>query len=100
MKHANPLEAALPIVQGYHESFPLLEEELAHLYTAIGMRLVISVTKSAINKEREPTNEYLCISEKGAWELLQKWYAIDREYAHVCFRKICGFSAHTMSNNL
>lgn len=42
MKHANPLEAALPIVQGYHESFPLLEEELAHLYTAIGMRLVIS----------------------------------------------------------
>lgn len=95
MKHANPLEAALPIVQGYHESFPLLEEELAHLYTAIGMRLVISVTKSAINKEREPTNEYLCISEKGAWELLQKWYAIDREYAHVCFRKICGFSAHT-----
>ncbi len=37
------------------------------------MRLVISVTKSAINKIEEPNNEYLLISEKPVWEVLKKW---------------------------
>ena len=43
----DPLDGALPVVQGYHQSFPLREEELEHLYARIGIRLVISVTKSA-----------------------------------------------------
>lgn len=94
MHHNNPLEAALPIIKGYHKSFPLNEDELAHLYIAIGMRLVISVTKSAINKTKEPENKYLLISEKPAWELLNKWYAINSEFAHYSFRNTCGFSAH------
>ena len=63
MNHNDPLDAARPIVKGYHSTFPLQEEELVHLYNAIAMRLVISVTKSAINKVEEPNNEYLLISE-------------------------------------
>ena len=40
------------------------------------MRLVISVTKSAINKVNEPDNEYLQISEIPAWDVLEKWREI------------------------
>ncbi len=94
MHHNDPLEAALPIVKGYHSSFALQEEELAHLYHAVAMRLVISITKSAINKSKEPDNKYLIISEKPAWEVLRKWYKISPDYAHYSFREACGFTAH------
>ncbi|MFT4832610.1 MAG: 4-aminobutyrate aminotransferase-like enzyme/Ser/Thr protein kinase RdoA (MazF antagonist) [Psychroserpens sp.] len=94
MQHNDPLAAALPIVKGYHNSFPLTPSELKHLYLAIAMRLVISVTKSAINKIKEPDNHYLLVSEKPAWELLQKWQSVDADFAHYSFREICSFTAH------
>jgi len=94
MSHNDPLDAALPIVKGYHSSFPLQEAELEHLYNAIAMRLVISVTKSAINKKKEPNNKYLLISEKLAWEVLEKWRNISTDFAHFSFRNACDFIAH------
>lgn len=94
MHHNNPLEAALSIVKGYHSTFPLQEEELEHLYIAIAMRLVISVTKSAINKQKEPDNTYLLISEKPAWDLLKKWEQIHPEFATYAFRNSCDYTAH------
>ncbi len=98
MHHNDPLEAALSIVKGYHSTFPLNEDELTHLYIAIAMRLVISLTKSAINKDKEPNNEYLLISEKPAWELLQKWRQINPEFAYYSFREACGFNGHPKQN--
>lgn len=94
MNYPDPLQAALPIVKGYHNAYALEEKELAHLYTAIGMRLAISVSKSAINKTNEPENVYLQISERPAWELLQKWKNVDPEFAHYSFRDACSFQAH------
>jgi 4-aminobutyrate aminotransferase-like enzyme len=94
MHHNDPLEAALPIVRGYNSTYPMQEGELEHLYMAIGMRLVISVTKSAINKKEEPDNTYLLISEEPAWELLRKWRDINSDFAHYSFRQACGFTAH------
>ena len=94
MHHNDPLQAALPIVKGYHRSFPLAEADLAHLYTAIAMRLVVTVTKSAMNKIKEPDNSYLLISEKPAWEVLKKWQGISEDFAHYCFRDACGLTAH------
>ncbi len=94
MGHNAPLEAALPIVKGYHSEFPLEEPELEHLYIAIAMRLVISVTKSAISKREEPDNAYLLVSEKPAWEILEKWYAVHADFAHYSFRQACGFIPH------
>lgn len=94
MHHEDALEASLAVVQGYHKSFPLEEKELFHLYYAIAMRLVISVTKSAISKLKEPENTYLLISEKPAWEVLKKWYEVHPEFAYYSFREACGYSAH------
>ena len=94
MGHQDPLEAALAFIKGYHNSFPLLEKELAHLFNAIAMRLVIIVTRAAMSKIEEPDNEYLWISEKPAWEVLYKWSKISEDFAHYSFRNTCGFSAH------
>ena len=94
MHHKNPLAAALPIVKGYHNSFPLNENELEHLYSAVAMRLIISVTKSTINKRKEPDNLYLSISEKPAWKILKKWRKISSDFALYSFRNACSFKAH------
>ena len=94
MNQNDVLDACLPIVKGYHSTFPLEEKELKHLYHTIAMRLVITVTKSAINKIEEPNNEYLLISEKPAWEVLKKWRTIHPDFAEFSFREACGFSTH------
>ena len=92
MDHYDPLAAALPIVRGYHNKFPLLDDELKALYVLVAIRLVISVTKSAINKEKEPNNRYLQISEKQAWALLYKWKKIPKAWVYYSFRSVCGFT--------
>ncbi len=94
MGKPDPLEAALPLVNGYHKAYALLEDELTLLYNLVAMRLIISVTKSAINKRKEPENTYLLISEQAAWEVLHKWYAINEDFAHYSFRHACGFNVH------
>lgn len=94
MGKVDPLEAAVEVIRGYHSQFPLLEVELDLLFSLVGARLVISLTKSALNKRLHPENSYLTISEKPAWELLEKWQAIHPDLAAAFFRKACGFAAH------
>jgi 4-aminobutyrate aminotransferase-like enzyme/Ser/Thr protein kinase RdoA (MazF antagonist) len=94
MELPDPLQAALEVIKGYHQHYTLSEKELECLYTLVAMRLVISVTKSAINKNKEPDNPYLLISEKPAWELLQKWMEVNEEFAYFSFRNTCGYAAH------
>lgn len=98
MNKADVLEAAIPIVKGYNSKFPLKEKELEVLFTLVAMRLIISVSKSAINKQKEPDNEYLLISEKPAWEVLEKWMATNENLAHYSFRNACGFTPHPNEN--
>jgi 4-aminobutyrate aminotransferase-like enzyme/Ser/Thr protein kinase RdoA (MazF antagonist) len=94
MHHNDPLEASLPVIKGYHQEFPLQEIELQYLYSCIAMRLVTTVTKSAIGKLNEPDNEYLYISEKPAWDVMYKWSNINPDFAQYSFREACGFLAH------
>lgn len=90
----DPLDAALPIVSGYHSKFPLKEKELEHLYSSIAMRLIVSYTSAIINLQKEPDNTYLQISAKPAFELLKKWRKVSSDFAHYNFRAACGFPAH------
>lgn len=94
MHKADVLEAALPIVKGYHQAYPLQEKEIEVLYALVAMRLIISVCKSAINQQKEPDNVYLQISEKPAWEVLKKWKLVSPSLAHYSFRSVCGFTPH------
>ncbi len=85
----DPLATASHIVRGYNEIIPLTESELEILFYMICARLCISVTMSASRKVTEPDNEYLSISEKPAWRLLEKLLETNPELALQIFRKAC-----------
>lgn len=93
MEKPNPLEAASTVLSGYHSRFPLHENEVELLYTLIGIRLVVSVTKAALNKQQEPENLYHQISVVPAWNLLKKWQAIHPDMVTASFRVACGYEA-------
>jgi hypothetical protein len=56
------------------------------------MRLAMSVTISAHQKQIQPDNHYLIISEKPAWNLLEKLTTIDMKFVHQTFRSVCHLS--------
>ena len=93
MDKPDPLAAAVQIVAGYHAAFPLTEAEIEALFPLICIRLSISVTNSAYQRKVEPENEYLTISERPAWALLEKLAAINPRFAHYSFRQACGLPA-------
>ena len=94
MKCKNPLEAGVYVVKGYNSVFKLEENEIEFLYLAIAMRLIISITKSSINKIENKENEYLLISEDEAIKLIKKWDTVNQELATYSFRNACGYTAH------
>lgn len=94
MKQPDVLSAFLPFVQGYHTYFPLEEQELELLYISVAIRLVISLTKATINKEKEPENDDHQISTQAAWNVLEQWYAMNENLATYSFRQVCGFEPH------
>lgn len=91
MEKTDPLAAAIPVIRGFHAVFPLQEEEVAALFPLISARLLISVTNSAVNKQEEPDNAYLLISERPAWALLERLMGIPPALAHYTFRHACGW---------
>ena len=68
----DPVAAAVQVVAGYHEEYPLTAVELEVVYHFICLRLCMSVAISDEQYRRDPDNEYLKISEKPAWELLHR----------------------------
>ncbi len=85
----NPLETAIPVIQGYNTIFPLTEPELKILFYLICTRLSTSVTLSAYQKKLQPENKYLTLSENPAWILLEKLIEINPVKAHQAFRNAC-----------
>jgi 4-aminobutyrate aminotransferase-like enzyme len=88
-----PLCASREIVRGFHSAYPLNEPENAAIFPLIGMRLAVSVVNSAIRKMQKPGDEYLVVSEAGAWEALERLAKIHPRFAHYAFRDACGLSA-------
>ena len=86
----DPLAAAAAVVAGYHRLHPLHDEELALIYPLICARLCVSVVNSAIQRSAVPDNTYLTISERPAWELLERLDAVPPALAHYTFRAACG----------
>jgi len=89
MGQDKPLEAAAAIIQGYHQTLPLYNSEVRALFGLICMRLCLSVCICAHQKSIEPDNEYLKISEKPAWALLEKLVNVSSETASKMFLEAC-----------
>lgn len=90
----DPLRSICDLLSAYHLEHPLLEQELEVLYYMIAARLLITVSNSALAKIEEPENEYLQVSEEGAWGLLKKWRQINPSLAHYRFRSACAYSPY------
>ncbi len=86
----DPLGAANHFLRGFNSVTALLDEELEALYLLIGLRLVISVCKSRLNKKLNPRNPYLQVSDAPAWRLLHCWREIPAALAGCSFRAACG----------
>ena len=96
----NPLHDAAIIVEGYHSLCPLHEAELEVLFDLIVLRLSMSVAVSAVQKKMRPEDEYLTISEKGAWALLYQLTAVSPRFARAVFRRACGLTPDPDSDNI
>ena len=96
----DPLQAACKIVKGYHDDYPLKDEEIRHLYLLVAMRLIVSLTKSAINRMKEPENIYLQISDQPARDLLLLWSEMHPSLAYYSFRSAIGFTPHPEENKI
>lgn len=92
----DPLSAACEVIRAYSGQYHFSEKELECLYTLVGMRLVISVTNASLQKKEFPGDEYFVISEKPAWNLLEKWFEINEDFALYSFRQACGYTAHPL----
>jgi 4-aminobutyrate aminotransferase-like enzyme/Ser/Thr protein kinase RdoA (MazF antagonist) len=84
-----PLETAKHVIRGYNSVLHLEELELDLLYYLICARLCLGVTMYAYSSSKHPDNEYLTISEKPAWELLEKMIRINPGLAKTEFKKAC-----------
>ncbi len=83
------LSAFKTIVAGYHNIRPLLDIELEVLYSLVVLRLCTTVCNAALAIEQQPDNEYLLVSVKPAWQLLEQLSALN-PYAVLCqLRSAC-----------
>ncbi len=91
MKKEEPLPYAQSIIGAYHEVYPLEAAELEVLYYLVAARLCTSVCMSAYASAQTEENDYLSISEKDAWDLLNRWISINPLQAANAFKSSCGF---------
>jgi len=87
----DPLKWACYIIKGYHQEYPLQQNELEVLYYLIAGRLITSVCKSAQEKINQPNSDYITISEQPAWDLLEKWLTINPVQAKHQFFRVAAF---------
>ncbi len=100
MNKSDPLAAAALLIAGYHESFPLSEQELAVLFPLICARLCITVTNAAYVRHISPHNDYLQISLEPAWALLEQLVALSPAFAHYTFRAACDMAPCPQSEEI
>jgi len=90
----DPLSAAASILAGYHEQFPLTEEEIELLFPMICQRLITTICVQAHQLLMEPDNEYLGITVAPAWDALKRLRSVHPNRAWYQFRAACGLSPH------
>ena len=88
----DPIAAAAQLVAGYYSALPLTDLELELLPTLIAIRLCTSVSMSAYQQAQEPENKYLSVSEKPAWELLERLADIPPIIFQSALRHACGLT--------
>ncbi|MDE2794456.1 MAG: aminotransferase class III-fold pyridoxal phosphate-dependent enzyme [Gemmatimonadota bacterium] len=89
---SDPLEAACAVARGYASVTPLTAAECCAVVPMIALRLCQSVTVQARQMREQPGNEYLAVSQKSAWRLLELLARTDWRIAEFRIREACGMS--------
>ncbi|MDX1547991.1 MAG: aminotransferase class III-fold pyridoxal phosphate-dependent enzyme [Rhodothermales bacterium] len=87
---ADPVGAAGHVAAGFHAAFTLTEPEIEALFPLSVLRLCVSVCMAAHQQQQEPENEYLTISERPAWALLDRLDRLPPALARYRLRHACG----------
>ncbi|TQV89710.1 aminotransferase class III-fold pyridoxal phosphate-dependent enzyme [Aliikangiella coralliicola] len=77
MNKTNAEEIIGAMVQAYHQVNPLKPVEIKVLLPMIKMRLAVSLSLSSYQYSQSPENDYLLISQQGAWKALSQLDQID-----------------------
>ena len=85
-----PIAVACEVIKGYCDELPFTEEEIKILPHLIIARLCTSVCNSAKAKSESTDTEYIMISEKGAWDLIEKWIKWNPILLEISFLKAAG----------
>ena len=88
----DPIDVASHVVAGYHEARPLSATELELVFPLICTRLAMSVANAARQAKDEPDKDYLRVSERAAWQMIEKLESICPRLAHYRFRDACGLA--------
>lgn len=92
-----PMRDILPIVSGYHATWPLTETELDVLFPLIKARIATSIVMAAIQSSQDPTNEYLLISQVAFRKLIQVLAQTSESHTLFRIRAACGYEASPTS---
>ncbi len=87
----DPIAAAADVLAGYHAIRPLSQAESDSLYTLACARLCASVCNAAHQARLAPDNEYLNISNRPAWALLEALASYPAGWPGEVFLRVCGY---------
>lgn len=82
----HPVAAAAQVVRAYDAVRPLTDAELGAVWPLAEARLAMSVCYCAWQASEAPENEYLAISNRPAWELLERLAKLPEGYPEEVFR--------------
>ena len=89
----DPLEDASEVVRGYHQAWPLTEEEIGLLYYLMATRLSIYVCMAAFTRHSQPENTHTAQKETSAWNAIRRLIKINPIAAQELILKKCGFNS-------
>ena len=89
----DPLAAMAQVVAGYHEHKPLEDDEFEVLFSLSLARLGASVAIAAARMRAGTASDYHLVSQKPAWDALEKLETIDSNLAAATFRSAAGLAA-------
>ncbi|MYH53172.1 MAG: aminotransferase class III-fold pyridoxal phosphate-dependent enzyme, partial [Gemmatimonadetes bacterium] len=90
MGTADPLGAVCSVARGYARVTPLTAGECRAILPMVALRLCQSVSVQARQMREQPANEYLAVSQDGAWRLLERLARTDWRHAEFRIRGACG----------
>ena len=90
MGKADPLTWAGYVLRAYTAELPLEKAEVDLLYHLVAGRLCASVCSSAHAKTVKPDSDYVTLSEKPAWELLERWLTFNPRAVTAAFTAAAG----------